>query len=272
MLTHKKIAFIGAGTMAESIVAGLLKEGLVDPNQIWVTNYSKRARLQKINERYRVNITYDLRELLPDADIVILAMKPKDVTWALEEIQPFTNSDQLFLSLVAGASTTHISKQLKHKAPIIRVSPNTPSAIGESATGLTPGTYATNKDLNIALILFDAIGLAVSVPEKEIDAVTALSGSAPAYIFYLIEALEKAGEEVGLEQELSKKLILQTLYGAALLIKNSSEETCTLYEQVMSPQGVTAAGFEVLKQYRFQESIIEAIKQGTKRSKELGEM
>ncbi|WP_165769143.1 pyrroline-5-carboxylate reductase [Virgibacillus profundi] len=272
MLTNKKISFIGAGTIAESLISGLLKGKLVDPELIWITNNRNAERLQKIQKKYDVNVTYDRKVLLSNANIVILAMKPKNFTKAMEEIKPYTYENQLFLSLVSVISSVFVSKLLGHKAPIIRACPNTPAAIGESATGLAPGNYVKNRDILIATYLFDAIGSVTTVTEKEIDAVTALAGSAPAYIFYLIEAMEKAGEALGLEKEVSKQLVVQSLIGSTHLIKSSSEETSTLYKQVMSPQGVTEAGFEILKQYKFQESIIEGIKRGTERSREIGEI
>jgi pyrroline-5-carboxylate reductase len=270
MLMNKKLSFVGAGIMAEAIITGLLKQKLVEPNQIWVTNNSNIERLQNIQKKFGVNATLDRQQVISNADIILLAMKPKNITLAIDEIRPHTNEQQLFLSVVAGIPCKYISQLLGHNAPIIRVNPNTPAAVSESATALASGSYAAYKDLEIATVLFKSIGVVTTVTEDQIDAVTALSGSGPAYIYYLIEAMEKAGEEIGLEKGTAKQLIVQTLFGAALLIKSSSEETGTLYKQVMSPQGVTEAGFDIIKQYKVQEALIEAIKKGTDRSREIG--
>jgi pyrroline-5-carboxylate reductase len=270
MLEKKKIAFLGAGAIAESIIAGLIKEKLVTPDQLWITNNNNVERLQRLCDTHQVNVTHNRENLLSNADIVILAMKPNDFSVAMEQIQPYTNENQLYLSLVSGIPSFHISKLLGHCAAVIRACPNTPSAIGKSATGIAAGDFASEENVEIATLLFGTIGYVAHIAEKDIDAVTALSGSGPAYIFYIIEAMEKAGEELGLEKEVTRQLIIQTFIGSVRLIESSSEEASTLYRQVMSPQGVTEAGFNVLTEYKFQEALIECIKRGTERAKELG--
>lgn len=267
----KKIAFLGGGAMAEGIIAGIISRGIVNPNQITVSNKKNKDRLLFLEDNYGVITTPSKQDLVTNADIILLAMKPNDVFEAIQSIKPYISLDQLVISVIAGISTDSISHMLGSKNPIIRSMPNTSAAVGQSATALTFGEYATEIHMDIALQLFKTIGIVTIHEEKELHAVTALSGSGPAYIYYLVEAMQNAAVESGLDQEVAKTLILQTIYGATEMLKQTNKTPERLRIEVTSPGGTTEAGLSVLKSHNYKETISECIKQATKRSHELGE-
>lgn len=270
MLAEKKICFLGAGSIAESMISGILDKKLVKPDQIYVTNRCDDERLQYLHHQYRIQTHREKRLLVPSCDLIILAMKPKDVDQALKEIGDLLSPDQLVISILAGISTAYMEQQLQQPVPVVRAMPNTSSKVGLSATALAYGRHATKEHMNIAGTLFEAIGSVCTVEEEQLDAVTGLSGSGPAYVYYLVEAMEKAGREVGLEPEIARQLTLQTLIGAAHMLQSTQEEPEILRQQVTSPGGTTMAAIETLQSLGFQEAILAAIRSATERSKELG--
>ncbi|MDQ0481835.1 pyrroline-5-carboxylate reductase [Guptibacillus hwajinpoensis] len=269
MKDQRRVAFIGAGSMAESILAGLLLHNKVSPENIFVTNRQDEARLTELKEKYGVQVDLIKESLLAEADIVILAMKPKGVKEAVESIRPFTNEKQLFLSVLAGITTEYISYLLDHNAPIIRVMPNTSSAVGSSATVIAQGRTVTEEHMDVAQSLLEAVGIVRRVKEVDLDAITAIAGSGPAYIYYLIEALQKSAEELLLDRELATDLILQMVQGSVDLLTKTGEDPRALYENVISPGGTTEAGFKVLKESQFQSIVIECIKNAAIRSSDI---
>ncbi|MFC4324076.1 pyrroline-5-carboxylate reductase ProI [Litchfieldia salsa] len=271
MKKKQKIAFIGAGSMAEAIIAGMLQQQLFTPEQIIVTNRSNRQRLQELHETYGVQVTHNKQEALQHADLILLAIKPKDVTEGVKEIAPFVNTSQLVISVLAGVSTDTLLQLFNKSMAIVRVMPNTSAAIGKSATAIALGEYATDIHRDLVQELFETVGLVVLVEEAEIHAVTGLSGSGPAYVYYLVEAMEKAATEIGLDKDVAKDLILQTIIGAAEMLKSSTKHPATLRKEVTSPGGTTEAGIKVLENYNYQEAMISCIKQATKRSEQMGE-
>ncbi len=270
MLSHKKVSFIGAGAMAEAMISGLVKNEILSPGQIYVTNNHEIEQLNNINKKYGVQTFLDLK-VIETMDVIIFAVKPKDIQNCIEALKGFTNKSQLFISVAAGVSTKFISKQLGHNAPVVRTMPNTSASVGASMTAITPGVTATHTDLEVARLLFKAIGEVVTVNEDQIDAITGLSGSGPAYIYFLVEALENSAREIGLDEDLAKQLVAQVLVGASKKLQQSTASSKELYKQVMSPGGTTEAGLNVLKQHQFQEAVIACVKAATNRSKQLGE-
>lgn len=270
MLNHS-VCFIGAGAMAEAIIEGLIKKKTLSPQQIAVVNKSNRHRLEALGAKYGVVADPERKnELIHQADILILAMKPKDVRASLTEIKPFTHHRQIIISVVAGMATQLITELLGHSAPVIRTMPNTSARIGLSATAVAPGAYAQEEHLQIANTILESIGEVFLVEEELLDGITGLSGSGPAYIYYFVEAMIKGGLDVGLSAEQAYRLSLQTLVGAAMMLKLTGENPSQLREQVTSPNGTTAKGLSVLQSYRFEEAIRAAIHQAAERSKELG--
>lgn len=272
MIENKKICFVGAGAMAEAILCGLLNKKIVKPGQISVTNKDDRFRLDELV--YNFGVVADVQQkytCITEADILILAMKPKDVRGALNEIRSYTNPTQLVISVVAGISTSYITTLLEHEAPVIRTMPNTSAIVGLSATGLCAGKTAGTEHVQLAKKIFESIGIVLYTEEAKLDAVTGLSGSGPAYVYYLVEALTAGSMDVGLEKEEAQTLILQTLIGAAQMLIETKEDPAYLREKVTSPNGTTQAGLDTLRSYHFEEAIRMCVQRATTRSKELGE-
>jgi pyrroline-5-carboxylate reductase len=267
----RHIAFIGAGAMAEAIVSGLISKGIFRPEQIWVNNKENYERLERFRTLYGVRVTRDKREALSGAGLVLLSVKPKDAREALEAIKPYVRSEHIIVSVMAGITTDSIARALGIKIPVVRAMPNTSAAIGQSATAIAAGRYATKDHLSQVERLFKAIGTTAVVSEHELHAVTALSGSGPAYVYYFAEALEAAAKEAGLKPDIARELILQTLAGAVDMLKTSGAETSELRRQVTSPGGTTQAGLEVLEQYKTKEALCACIRRAMVRSAELAE-
>ncbi|MGV3487751.1 MAG: pyrroline-5-carboxylate reductase [Tuberibacillus sp.] len=268
---EQKVAFIGAGSMAEAIISGIIKKGFIHPENIHVTNKGNEERLERLKTLYKVSCFRDKKEVLNGTNVIILAVKPKDVAEALTSFRPFIRSDHRLISVVAGVSTDFISQVMMKPIPVVRAMPNTSAAIGLSATAMAAGRYASHEDLDWARTLFETIGTVVTVEENDLHAVTGLSGSGPAYIYYLVESLEKAAKELGLKKGTARELIVQTLAGTAEMLKSSKTDASELRKQVTSPKGTTQAGLEVLQKYQYQEALIACVRRAAERSMELGE-
>ncbi|MED0670890.1 pyrroline-5-carboxylate reductase [Aneurinibacillus aneurinilyticus] len=268
ILQNKTICFLGAGSMAEAMISGLVDKKLLPAEQIYAVSRSG-SRAQELAKHYGI-VTPAKEEAISKADIIILAVKPKDIEEAIIGIRSMTSSRQLFISVLAGTSTDYITNLLGHSAAVIRTMPNTSAAVGLSATALAPGAYATDADMEAALQIFKAIGIVETVKEEALHAVTGLSGSGPAYVYYLVEAMEQAAREIGLEGDTARRLILQTIIGAAHMLRDRGEEPSALRKQVTSPGGTTAAGIAVLEEHGFQDAILACIKQAVARSEEMG--
>lgn len=270
MSEMKRISFIGAGSMAEAMVAGLLQQEHVKKQHITITNRTNDERLEYFRNEYGVNSTRDERQLIEQTDVIVLAMKPKDLAEGVAGIKQYVHEQQLIISLLAGVSTKSIACLLERNVPVVRAMPNTSAAIGRSATAIAKGEYATDDHLSYAAQLFETVGIVSVVDENLLHAVTGLSGSGPAYVYYLVESMEKAAEQIGIEGPVAKDLILQTLIGAAEMLKQSPKHPAVLRKEVTSPGGTTEAGIQKLETYRFQEAMVECIKRAADRSKELG--
>ncbi len=197
-------------------------------------------------------------------------MKPKDVAEALTPFKEYIHHNLLIISLLAGVSTHSIRNLLEKDIPIIRAMPNTSAAILKSATAISPSKHATKEHIQTAIALFETIGLVSVVEEEDMHAITALSGSGPAYIYYVVEAMEEAAKEIGLKEDVAKSLILQTMIGAAEMLKASEKHPSILRKEITSPGGTTEAGIEVLQEHKFQQALISCITQAAQRSHNLG--
>jgi pyrroline-5-carboxylate reductase len=266
----KKLVFVGAGSMAEAMMSGMVENKLLAPENIWVTNKANKQKLAELHEQYGVSTTYDLNKLFAGADAVVLAMKPKDAVSAIKEIQNYLNDQMLVVSVLAGISLNTIEELSEKKLPIARAMPNTSAAVGKSATGIAVNDSVTTEQMEEIKRLFETIGLAVFVDEDQIDAVTGVSGSGPAYIYYLVEAMEKGALEVGLDQYTAKELIVQTLLGAAEMLKISPKPAQQLRKEVTSPGGTTEAGIKVLEENKVNEAMIGCIKAAADKSQKMG--
>lgn len=269
-MSIQNISFLGAGSIAEAIIGGLLHANVVKGEQITVSNRSNETRLQELHKKYGVKGTHNKKELLTDTTILFLAMKPKDVAEALTPFKEYIHHNLLIISLLAGVSTHSIRNLLEKDIPIIRAMPNTSAAILKSATAISPSKHATKEHIQTAIALFETIGLVSVVEEEDMHAVTALSGSGPAYIYYVVEAMEEAAKEIGLKEDVAKSLILQTMIGAAEMLKASEKHPSILRKEITSPGGTTEAGIEVLQEHKFQQALISCITQAAQRSHNLG--
>jgi pyrroline-5-carboxylate reductase len=266
----KKLAVVGAGSMAEALISGIIESRLITGDNIWVTNKGNEEKLQFMQKTYGVQATYNLEEIFKGAEAVILAIKPKDAADAITLIKPYLKTDMLIISVLAGVSIESIELLAERKLPVVRAMPNTSAAVGKSASALSVNERVTTKQMELVKEIFETVGMAAFVEEKQLDAVTGLSGSGPAYIYYLAEAMEKSAEEIGLEKEMAKEFIIQTLIGAAEMLAKSAKEPQQLRKEVTSPGGTTEAGVKVLEENGVQKAFIECIKQATAQSIRLG--
>ncbi|MED4204304.1 pyrroline-5-carboxylate reductase [Neobacillus mesonae] len=267
----KKMTIIGGGSMAEAFISGILENGLVNRKNVWVTNHSNKERLDYLEERYGINGSYDLNELFIDTDIVMLAMKPKDAATAIDKIRKYLTEGMLIVSVLAGVSMNTIEMLAGRQLAIARAMPNTSAAVGKSATAIAINERVSESQLEMARQLFETVGLAAFVEESQLDAVTGLSGSGPAYIYYLIEAMENSAVEIGLEKQIAKQLIVQTLIGAAEMVKSSAKPPEQLRREVTSPGGTTEAGVQILEANGVQQAFISCIKAAATQSKKMGD-
>src|SRR5262249_52552677 len=265
-----RLFFLGAGSIGEAMIKGITSARLLPAAQITISNRSNVQRLQELQSTYAVLQSQDKLRDIAEADIIILAMKPFDRVKALREVAPVLSQQQLVISLVAGVSTALIEHNLPPAVPVVRAMPNTSSFVQASSTALCQGRWATPTHLSIASDLFSAIGISVTILESLMDAATGLSGSGPAYIYYVVEALLKGGEACGLSTETCRTLLLQTVYGAAKMLQETDQEPAVLRRQVTSPNGTTMAAIAVLDQGNGQQLFQDAVIRATQRAEEMG--
>ncbi len=272
MLENKTITFLGAGSMAEAIIAGLVRNQIVSPTQIIATNVSDQDKLNYLEETYNIRTTNDRLEAVHQGDIIVLAMKPKHVKEALEFVRESTRKDQLFVSVLAGIPTVYMEDLLGEDTSLIRTMPNTSAKVGASATAISKGRHATDLHLKQVETLFAAVGTVTVVEEDKLDAVTGLAGSGPAYFYFLIEAMEQAAADAGLTKEEASAFITQTVVGVGQRLQSTTKSSKELYQEVMSPNGTTEAGINVLRERKAQEAMQAAVSRAIARSKELGDV
>jgi pyrroline-5-carboxylate reductase len=270
MALGKTIAFLGSGNMAEALVKGLLRAGVAEPREI-VCSDRNEARGPELVQRYGVHFTRSNREAVERSDLVVLSVKPQVMNKLLAEIAPALNERKLVISIAAGVPIAAIERKLGHGVRIVRTMPNTPALVGAGATALSAGEHATDEDLRQARALFDAIGKTAVVDESLLDAVTGLSGSGPAYIFLVIEALSDAGVKVGLPRATAQELAAQTVLGSAKLLIDTGEHPGRLKDQVTSPGGTAIAGLHTLEAGGLRTTLMDAVEAATRRSRELGQ-
>ncbi|PIC75463.1 pyrroline-5-carboxylate reductase [Sporosarcina sp. P19] len=265
----EKILFVGAGQMAEAIIAGIVNKRVIYEDNVYVMNRSDTERLDELESRYGITKVCEDRDFIKKVDLVVLATKPKDVEKVMEDIAPYLGEDTTVLSVIAGISINTFEKGLG-KRPIARSMPNTSATIGKSASGIAFNEAVSDRMQQSILSLLNAIGIVKVVEEDDLHAVTALSGSGPAYIYYLVEAMEEAAVAQGLDAVDARELIVQTIYGAASMLKKTGEEPSVLRENVTSPGGTTAAGLRSLEDHNFKTIISDCLISAENRSRQLG--
>ena len=273
MLTSKKIGFIGGGNMAGAMIKGLITASFIEAKNILVVDVIQ-SRLDELHSEYKVRVTKDSREVVSKSDVVILAVKPQLMQKVLEGIADLKIDKKLFISIAAGFPISTMEHILNHggsREPcIIRTMPNTPALVQEGVTAISAGSEVTKADLKIAHRIFEAIGRTVDVDEIHLDAVTGLSGSGPAYIFMIIEALSDAGVKMGLSRDVANILTIQTVLGSAKLARESGKHPGELKDMVTSPGGTTISGLHTLEAGGLRTSLMDAVEIATQRSIALG--
>jgi pyrroline-5-carboxylate reductase len=262
------VAFVGVGNMAEALIRGLIHSGTVAAEQI-IGSDPHEERLDEFAKKYAIRTTASNLTAVEGADVVVLAVKPQVLPKVLDEISGKVPSGALVISVAAGVPTTVIEAKLP-QARVVRSMPNTPALVAAGATAVSAGAHATAEDLATAKRLFKSVGVAVILDEVHLDAVTGLSGSGPAYIFLIIEALSDAGVKVGLSRNIAQLLAAQTVLGSAQLLIETGEHPGRLKDMVTSPGGTAIAGLHTLEAGGLRTTLMDAVEAATKRAKELG--
>ncbi|WP_299983085.1 pyrroline-5-carboxylate reductase [Desulfobacula sp.] len=272
MLQEKKIGFIGSGNMGEALISGLVLSKATKPENIICSDISEDL-LEEIQNKYKVSTTTDNIEVAKKSEIIVYATKPQILGSVLKETAEALDQSKLIISIAAGVPLAAIASGLRKELRLIRVMPNICAFVKESATAIAAGEYASKDDVALARAIFDSVGKTVFIQENILmDAFTGLSGSGPAYIFIIVEAMADAGVKMGLSRKDALLLSTQTVLGAAKLLLESKEHPGQLKDRVASPGGTAIAGIHTLEQGGLRTTMINAIESATKRSKELGEM
>ena len=267
-LQDKRIGFIGGGAIAEAIIRGISAQGLM-PAQILVHDIVAE-RLDYLKSHYGTVPISNAKSLVSAVDILFLTVKPQVAEEVLGAIAPVTPAETTVVSVITGLSLRALEERFTPGTPIIRVMPNTPVAVGAGMSVLAPGRCATKEQQDAVLAVFSAVGRAVVLDERAMDAVTGLSGSGPGYVFLILDALADAGVRVGLPRKTALELAAQTILGAAKMVLDTGEHPAKLRDMVTSPGGTTIAGLQVLEQRALRGAIIDAVVAATARAKELG--
>ncbi|GAC1537939.1 MAG: pyrroline-5-carboxylate reductase [Polyangiales bacterium] len=267
----KTLGFVGAGNMAEALVKGLLHAKVVPSGGIIVSDV-KTERLAHFTDLHGVRTTQDNHELVRTSDVIVLSVKPQVIDKVLGLIGGDVKSGQLVISVAAGVPVSAIEARLPQGTHVVRTMPNTPATVQAGATAIAPGTHATDEDLEVARALFAAVGRVVTLDETLLDAVTGLSGSGPAYVMLMIEALADGGVKVGLHRDTALLLAAQTVYGSAKLLLDTGEHPGRLKDMVTSPGGTAIAGLHTLESGGLRRTLIDAVEAATNRAAQLGEI
>jgi pyrroline-5-carboxylate reductase len=267
MALTERISFLGGGVMANAILRSLLSSGLIAPEQAAVSDPAEPGRANAVS--LGAKATASNPEAAASADVVILAVKPHFIAAVLSEVSPTLRPEQLVVSIGAGVTLAQL-EALAPQNPVIRVMPNTPVQVGAGAVAFSRGSRATSDHAALVEQLFNAGGICLEVTEPQLDAVTGLSGSGPAYVCLIIEALADGGVRMGLPRPTALKLAAQTLLGGAKLVLETGEHPAALKDRVATPGGTTIAGLAALEEGRVRSSLIKAVEAATVRARELG--
>ena len=269
MLLGKRIALIGAGNMTEALVVGMLTAGVAHPDELYATDIlpERRAHFQ---DRYKIKVSGDNVDAVRHGQIIILSVEPQVLDEVLGSVKSVLEGKHLIISVAAGYPISRIMAHLKAEARIVRAMPNTPSSVLAGVTALSFGPRLAEEDQQVARIIFESVGKVVVVEERLMDAVTGLSGSGPAYVYLMIEALADGGVKMGLSRQVAELLAAQTVLGAARMLLESGEHPGQLKDRVASPGGTTIAGIHKLEEGCLRATLIAAVEAATKRSQELG--
>jgi pyrroline-5-carboxylate reductase len=272
MLNDKTIGFIGSGNMGEALINGLLSSKLSTPDHI-ICSDVRTERLQELEQRFGIRTADDNHAVIQQCDIVIYAVKPQIIAEVIKETAADLNLDKVVISIAAGVPLAAIESLIRKDLRLIRAMPNVCVAVKEGATAIAAGAHCKKEDIDLAMVIFNSVGRCVFLKENDLmDAVTGLSGSGPAYIFMMVDALADAGVKVGLARKEALLLASQTVLGAAKMILETKLHPGQLKDMVTSPGGTSIAGLHTLEKGGLRTTLIDAVEAATIRSKELGEI
>ncbi|MGA8112748.1 MAG: pyrroline-5-carboxylate reductase [Actinocatenispora sp.] len=260
------VAVIGAGKMGETLLSGLLRAGWPASRLLATTRRQDRA--QELSERYGVRVV-DNSVAVAEADVLTIAVKPQDAPGLMSELGPRVPAGALVVSICAGLPTSFFAKHLPPGTPVVRVMSNTPALVDEAMTAISGGNHVTAAQLTLAEEMFRPLGRTIRVPESQQDAVTALSGSGPAYFYFLVEAMTDAGILLGLPRQVAYDLIVQTVTGSAAMLRESGEHPVKLREAVTSPAGTTINAIRELENHKVRAALIAALEAARDRAREI---
>ena len=267
-MTTSQIAIIGAGVMGETLLSGMIRAGR--PVDELLVGEKRSSRGHELQERYGVEVVSNV-EAAQKADTLALVVKPQDMGDLLGEIASVVRPGQLVVSLAAGITTAFIEARLPDGVAVVRVMPNTPALVDEGMAAISRGSHCDEAHLLEAEALMASTGRVIRVPERQQDAVTAISGSGPGYIFFVVEAMIEAGVHLGLPRSTAAELVVQTVVGSAKLLRETGEHPVVLRERVTSPGGTTAAALRQLEEHKVRAAFLVAIEAARDRSRALAE-
>lgn len=259
-------AIVGAGVMGETLLAGLIRGG-ADPASLLIGE-KRLERARELEEKHGVTVVSNV-EAAQEGQTLALVVKPQDMATVLEELAPHLRPGQLVVSLAAGITTAFIEARIPDGIAVVRVMPNTPALVDEGMAAISAGSHCDDEHLAVAEELLSATGKVVRVPESQQDAITAISGSGPAYIFYVVESMVEAGVHLGLPRATATELVIQTLFGSAKMLRETGTHPTVLREQVTSPAGTTAAAIRELEVHKVRAAFLSAMEAARNRSQEL---
>ncbi|MDQ1697927.1 MAG: pyrroline-5-carboxylate reductase [Frankiaceae bacterium] len=263
---NEKVAVLGAGKMGEALLSGLLRAGHAADDLLFTERHDERTKM--LEERYGVR-GVSTAEAAEQADTLLVAVKPQEMTALLDDLAPAATSRNLVISIAAGIPTAFLEARLAEGTPVVRVMSNTPVFVDQAMSAISAGAHATEDHLGRTEALLRPVGKVIRVPESQLDAVTALSGSGPAYFFFLVEAMIDAGILLGLPRAVAAELIVQTAVGSAQMLRDSGEHPVQLREAVTSPGGTTIAAIRELEKHGVRAALLAALEAACNRSREL---
>jgi pyrroline-5-carboxylate reductase len=270
-MLNKTIAIIGAGNMGTALIRGILTANLTSAKKIYASG-TRIDKLDKLAKEFGINVTINNKDAARNADIVILCIKASVIRSVLDEMRKVLHKGQFVISIAAGVTTASMEKIVGKNIPIARCMPNIASTVGLGSTAISFGKHVQAAQHDVAIKIFEAVGDVVVVGEQHLDAVTGLSGSGPAYIYMVIEALIDGGVKMGLPRDISTKLAIQTVLGSAKLVKESNVHPAILRDQVTTPGGTTINAIHELESHGLRSMLIDAVATATTRSRELSEL
>ncbi|WP_182188186.1 pyrroline-5-carboxylate reductase [Pectinatus frisingensis] len=265
-----KIGFIGGGAMAEAIVCGITSQNLLPEKNVFVSDH-KASRCEYLKNKYNINAYVGSDNFIKNVDVLILAIKPQTAKKAIDEIKNTVNPTTMIISIVTGLTLSVLEKSFPQN-PVVRVMPNTPMAVGAGMSAISLGSHVNETNSVTAEKIFAAAGAAIIVEEKLMDAVAGLSGSGPAFIFIIIDALSDAGVKAGLKRDAAIKLAAQTVLGSAKMVLETGLHPAQLRDQVTSPGGTTIEGVQVMEEHGVRGALIDTVTAAVAKSRSMGKI